>query len=291
MSRLRGWRRASFGLNDIMEIQLSDAQDSRLTDTDGSDMAQTNGTALITGGAKRIGAAIARDLGRHGFSVAIHCSHSRDAADRLAAEIIEAGGRAAVLQADLRDGKATRALIGQTEEALGLPSIVINNASIFEDDAVSDFTDEGWDAHFDLHVKAPALIAQALTKALPEDAQALIVNMIDQRVWRLNPRFFTYTLSKSALWTATRTMAQALGPNIRVNAIGPGPTLPNQRQQQEDFDRQTDGLILGRAPDLEDFGRTVRYLWETRSITGQMIALDGGQHLAWETPDVAGVPE
>ncbi|WP_295814501.1 SDR family oxidoreductase [uncultured Nitratireductor sp.] len=254
-------------------------------------MAHSKATALITGGAKRIGAAIARDLAHHGFAIAIHCSRSRQEAENLAREIIQAGGEAAVVQADLQNGSATRKLIAETRKALDLPSIVVNNASLFEDDGIADFTDEGWDAHFDLHVKAPALITQALACALPADREALIVNMIDQRVWRLNPRFFSYTLSKSALWTATRTMAQALGPNIRVNAIGPGPSLPNQRQRQEDFDRQTDALVLRRGPDLDDFGRTVRYLWETRSITGQMIALDGGQHLAWETPDVAGVPE
>ncbi|MHA7883885.1 SDR family oxidoreductase [Nitratireductor rhodophyticola] len=254
-------------------------------------MAQSRATALITGGAKRIGAAIARDLAEHGFAVAIHCSRSREAAENLADEIVRDGGEARVVQADLQDGAATRDLIEQTRRALGVPSILVNNASVFEDDGIVDFTDKSWDAHFDLHVKAPALIAQALVHALPVDQNALIVNMIDQRVWRLNPRFFSYTLSKSALWTATRTMAQALGPKIRVNAIGPGPTLPNQRQQQADFDRQTDALILERGPDLADFGRTIRYLWETRSITGQMIALDGGQHLAWETPDVAGVPE
>ncbi|WP_367715165.1 SDR family oxidoreductase [Nitratireductor sp. GISD-1A_MAKvit] len=254
-------------------------------------MAQSRATALITGGARRIGAAIVRDLAAHGFAVAIHCSQSRETAETLATEIIDAGGEAGVVQADLQSSTACSGLIEQTRLALGLPTIIVNNASVFEDDGVADFTENGWDAHFNLHVKAPALITQALVHALPARQEALIVNMIDQRVWRLNPRFFSYTLSKSALWTATKTMAQALGPNVRVNAIGPGPTLPNQRQQQEDFDRQTDALVLERGPDLSDFGRTIRYLWETRSITGQMIALDGGQHLAWETPDVAGVPE
>ncbi|MFC5583829.1 SDR family oxidoreductase [Nitratireductor kimnyeongensis] len=254
-------------------------------------MAQSRATALITGASKRIGAAIARDLAGHGFAVAIHCGQSREAAEKLADEITRTGGKVHVVQADLQNGAATRDLIDQTRRVLGVPSILVNNASVFEDDGIADFTDEGWDAHFDLHVKAPALLAQALAGALKDDQEALIVNMIDQRVWRLNPRFFSYTLSKSALWTATRTMAQALGPNIRVNAIGPGPTLPNQRQQQADFDRQTDALILERGPDLADFGRTIRYLWETRSITGQMIALDGGQHLAWETPEIAGIPE
>lgn len=254
-------------------------------------MVQTERTALVTGGAKRIGAAIVRDLAAHGFAVAIHCSHSQREADALAQAVEADGGRASVLRADLTDSAEAAALVERAEAALGLPDIVVNNASIFEDDAITDFDMAVWDRHFAVHLKAPALIAQALAARLPGDRDALIVNMIDQRVWRPTPRFFSYTLSKSALWTATRTMAQALGPNIRVNAIGPGPTLPNQRQEQADFDRQTDALILRRGPDLAEFGRTVRYLWEARSVTGQMIALDGGQHLAWETPDVAGVPE
>ncbi|EKF20311.1 SDR family oxidoreductase [Nitratireductor pacificus] len=254
-------------------------------------MVQAHGTALVTGGARRIGAAIVRDLAAHGFAVAIHCGHSRREADALAQTVEKDGGRAAVLQADLTDSREAALLVERTEAALGFPCIVVNNASVFEDDAVTDLDMALWDRHFAVHLKAPALIAQALAARLPAGGEALIVNMIDQRVWRPTPRFFSYTLSKSALWTATQTMAQALGPNIRVNAIGPGPTLPNQRQEQADFDRQTEALILRRGPDLAEFGRTVRYIWEARSVTGQMIALDGGQHLAWETPDVAGVPE
>lgn len=254
-------------------------------------MTKSGKIALITGGAKRIGAAIARDLAVHGFAVAIHCGRSRGEAVELARELEESGGRAVVLQADLADARAANALVGQTEKALGLPDIIVNNASVFEEDAVTDFDDEVWNRHFDVHVKAPALLARALAASLPANREALIVNMIDQRVWQLTPRFFSYTLSKSALWTATRTMAQALAPRIRVNAIGPGPTLPNRRQEQADFDRQTEALLLGRGPSLDEFGAAVRFLWEARSVTGQMIALDGGQHLAWETPDVAGVNE
>jgi NAD(P)-dependent dehydrogenase (short-subunit alcohol dehydrogenase family) len=119
----------------------------------------------------------------------------------------------------------------------------------------------------------------------------LIVNMIDQRVKRLNPKFFSYTLSKSTLWTATRTMAQSFAPSVRVNAIGPGPTLQNERQEKADFDKQLQNILLNRGPALEEFGRTIRYLYETPSITGQIIALDGGQHLSWETPDVLGIKE
>ncbi|MCR4267779.1 SDR family oxidoreductase [Nitratireductor sp. ZSWI3] len=254
-------------------------------------MVEFHRNALITGGARRIGAAIARDLAAHGFAVAIHCGKSRGEADALAREITGAGGKAVVVQADLADGAQASTLVERTAGLLGVPHIVVNNASVFDDDSATDFDDAVWDRHFAVHLKAPALIARSLAAALPAGGEALVVNMIDQRVWRPNPRFFSYTLSKSALWTATRTMAQALGPAIRVNAIGPGPTLPNQRQEQADFERQIDALILKRGPDLSEFGKTVRYLWEARSVTGQMIALDGGQHLAWETPDVAGIPE
>lgn len=140
-------------------------------------------------------------------------------------------------------------------------------------------------------MKAPALLAQNFARALPAGREGLIVNMIDQRVWRPTPRYFSYALSKSTLWTATQMMAQALGPRVRVNAIGPGPTLKNARQEDSDFAAQVDGLILKRGPELPEFGATIRYLWEARSVTGQMIALDGGQHLAWQTPDVTGMTE
>lgn len=254
-------------------------------------MRQAGTGALVTGAARRIGRAIALDLASHGFVVAVHCDGSREDAEHLCNIINQDGGRARVVQADLTNANATRHLVDNAIEAVGPLGIVVNNASIFEDDSVTDFTDDTWDQHFNIHVKAPALIAQGLARSLPDDGEALIVNMIDQRVWRPNPRFFSYTLSKSALWTATQTMAQALAPRIRVNAIGPGPTLANARQDEASFNRQIDGLILKRGPELPEFGATIRYLWETPSITGQMIALDGGQHLAWETPDIAGVTE
>lgn len=248
-------------------------------------------TALVTGGAKRIGRAIVEDLAAHGFSVAIHCNRSRVEADVLAAAINASGGRAAVIAADLTDMDAVSDLVGQTEAALGPLSLLVNNASLFEDDSILDFDWRAWDRHFAVHVKAPALLAQNFARALPEGQEGLIVNMIDQRVWRPTPRYFSYALSKSTLWTATQMMAQSLGPRIRVNAIGPGPTLKNARQDDSDFAAQVDGLILKRGPELPEFGATIRYLWEARSVTGQMIALDGGQHLAWQTPDVTGMAE
>ena len=254
-------------------------------------MSRATATALVTGGAKRIGRAIVEDLAAHGFAVAIHCNRSRVEADVLAAAIIGSGGRAAVIAANLTDMDAVGDLVGQAEAALGPLSLLVNNASLFEDDSVLDFDWRAWDRHFAVHVKAPALLAQNFARALPEGQEGLIVNMIDQRVWRPTPRYFSYALSKSTLWTATQMMAQSLGPRIRVNAIGPGPTLKNARQDDSDFAAQVDGLILKRGPELPEFGATIRYLWEARSVTGQMIALDGGQHLAWQTPDVTGMAE
>lgn len=249
------------------------------------------GTALVTGGSRRIGAAIARDLAAHGFAAAVHYNSSPEDAEALARSICADGGTAAAIGADLEDPVAAAGLVTAAEAALGPVTLVVNNASVFEDDCVTAFDLDQFERHFAVHLKAPSLIARAMAERLAEDSEGLIVNMIDQRVLSLTPRFYSYTLSKSALWTATRTMAQALAPRIRVNAIGPGPTLPNERQSQADFDRQVEGLLLKREPALEEFGATIRWMWENRSLTGQIVALDGGQHLAWETPDVAGIAE
>ncbi len=247
--------------------------------------------ALVTGGARRVGAAIVRDLAANGFAVAIHCNTSRGEADALASEIASAGGQAHVVQADLADMNAVDRIVPAVQAALGPVRLLINNASLFDDDAADDFNWQVWDRHFDVHLKVPVALARDVAISLPQGVEGLVVNVIDQRVWRLTPRFFSYTLSKSALWTATQTMAQAFGPRLRVNAIGPGPTLKNERQDADDFRKQSDALLLKRGPDLSEFGATIRYLWEARSVTGQMIALDGGQHLSWKTPDVYGVAE
>lgn len=254
-------------------------------------MSEKPPTALVTGGARRVGAAIVADLAAHGFAVAVHCNTSRDEADSLAAKINGAGGLAAVVQGDLADRDALQRVVPDASAALGPVRLLVNNASVFDDDAADSFRWEDWDRHFDMHLKAPVALTRSLAEALPDWEDALVVNIIDQRVWRLTPRFFSYTLSKSALWTATRTMAQTYGPRIRVNAIGPGPTLKNERQDTEDFQKQVEALILERGPELGEFGATIRYLWSSRSVTGQMIALDGGQHLAWQTPDVYGIAE
>jgi NAD(P)-dependent dehydrogenase (short-subunit alcohol dehydrogenase family) len=247
--------------------------------------------ALITGGARRIGRAIALDLAAHGHSVVVHCNNSHGEADGLVAEIIKNGGKAAIVRADLSDTGALDRLVAEAVRCFGSLGLLVNNASIFEEDGAQDFDWTTWDKHFAVHAKAPVQLARAFAEQLGSDEDGLVVNIIDQRVWRPTPRFFSYTLSKSVLWTATQTMAQAYAPRIRVNAIGPGPTLPNSRQDQADFDAQVAALILERGPDLAEFGATIRYLLQARSVTGQMIALDGGQHLAWQTPDIMGIPE
>jgi NAD(P)-dependent dehydrogenase (short-subunit alcohol dehydrogenase family) len=243
--------------------------------------------ALVTGAARRIGRAITEDLAANGFDVAIHYHGSKAEAQAVAHAAGQSGAQTVLVEGDLTSGQAPVALFAEAAAALGGIDLLVNNASLFDDDSVTSA--QGFDRHFAIHVRTPSLLAQAFAAQQP--ARGLIVNIIDQRVWRLRPTFYSYTLSKAALWTATQTMAQALGPAIRVNAIGPGPTLPNSRQSEDDFLSQQTGLILRKGPALGEFGRTIRYFWETPSVTGQMIALDGGQHLAWETPDISGISE
>lgn len=248
-------------------------------------------TALVTGGSRRIGRAVVEDLAAHGYAVAIHANESDDEASALAAELGRKGSTVTAVTADLTRMDAVDSMLQRAEAEVGPIGVLVNNASIFSDDSATAFNEDLFDRHFAVHLKAPLRLAEHMHARLPVGVEGLIVNMIDQRVWALTPRFFSYTLSKSALWTATQTLAQALAPRIRVNAIGPGPTLANERQDAEAFRRQSEAVLLKRGPDLAEFGRTIRYMHETRSMTGQMIALDGGQHLAWETPDVADIDE
>lgn len=248
-------------------------------------------TALVTGGAKRLGRAMVEDLAAHGFAVAIHANHALDEAEALAGDIRAKGGKAVALKADLRSLEETSTLIAQAKAALGPINLLVNNASVFQDDSALHFDNEIYQAHFDVHVRAPAILAEGFYHQLPETASGLIVNIIDQRVLALKPTFFSYTLSKATLWTATRTLAQALAPRVRVNAIGPGPSLKSERQRPEDFTAQIDSLPLKLGPTLAEFGATVRFLFDTPSMTGQMIALDGGQHLLWPGANGAEIAE
>jgi NAD(P)-dependent dehydrogenase (short-subunit alcohol dehydrogenase family) len=237
--------------------------------------------ALVTGAGRRIGRAIARDLAARGWAVGVHYRSSAKAAEAVVGEIAEAGGRAVALRADLSVEDETAGLVARAVEALGPLGCLVNNASVFERDEAGDATRASWDAHIEPNLRAPLVLTQHFAAALPAGQGGLVVNLLDQRVWSLTPHFLSYTLSKSALWTLTRTLAQALAPSIRVNGIGPGPALPSARQSDAQFARQCAGLPLGIGSDPEEICLAVRFLLEARSMTGQMIALDGGQHLGW----------
>lgn len=241
--------------------------------------------ALVTGGARRIGRAIALDLAENGFRVVVHHKDSAEEADAVVKEILDMGGTAATIRADLSAPGGPEAAMAEAGSVFGPIGLLVNNASIFEDDTAESFQAETWDPHFAMHALAPALLSREMAAALPSGLEGLVVNVIDQRVLKPTPRHFSYALSKATLWAATKTMAQSFGPKVRVNAIAPGPTLKGARQEEADFRAQVDGLILKRGPELSEFGLAIRFLWMARSVTGQMIALDGGQHLAWETPD------
>jgi NAD(P)-dependent dehydrogenase (short-subunit alcohol dehydrogenase family) len=242
------------------------------------------GAALVTGGAKRIGRAICLELAAAGFDLAIHHRDSDAEAAEVARAIEAMGRRAVCLYADLADVVATHGLIGRAVEALGPLSVLVNNASIFADDRLESITGESWSAHLDVNLRAPVLLAQAFAAQAPDGSA--IINILDQRVLKPDPRFFSYGLSKSALWSATRTMAQALAPRIRVNGVGPGPTLPSVHQTPEEFDAEAHATLLQRAGRPEAVAAAVRWLVDADLVTGQMIAVDGGQHLAWRTPDI-----
>lgn len=245
--------------------------------------------ALVTGGGRRIGRAIALDLARLGFAVAIHCRHSTAEADEVAAEILAMGGTAAVLPADLEREDQVQALVGRAEAALGPLGLLVNNASVFEKDDALGADRASWDLHMEVNLRAPFVLTQDFARRLPEGGEGLVVNLLDQRVWNLTPHFTSYTLSKAALWAATQTLALALAPRIRVVGIGPGPALPSARQTDAQFAAQVAGLPLERGTSPDEVCRTLRFLLATPSITGQMIALDGGQHLGWvsfgDTPE------
>jgi NAD(P)-dependent dehydrogenase (short-subunit alcohol dehydrogenase family) len=216
--------------------------------------------------------------------VAVHFRGSGEEAQRTADEIGALGRRAVTLGADLNLPSDVEGLIRRTRDALGPVTLLVNNASLFADDRLGAVTGDSWAAHMDANLRAPVFLAQAF--AAQPDASGLIVNMLDQRVWRLNPQFFSYTLSKAALWTATQTMAQALAPRIRVNGIGPGPTLPSVHQAPGEFEAEAGGVLLERPVEPAELAAALRYLIDAPSVTGQMIAVDAGQHLGWMTPDV-----
>lgn len=249
--------------------------------------------ALVTGGAVRLGRAIVLALAEAGFDVAVHYGSSAAEAEAAAEEVRARGRAAAALEADLAREAESAALLGRAAAALGGPiGVLVNNASVFERDEWHDATRASWDAHLEPNLRAPFVLIQAFARALPPAAEGVVINMLDQRVWSVTPHFVSYTVSKAGLWVLTRSLALALAPRIRVNAIGPGPALPSKRQTPEQFARQCASTPLGRGTSPEEVARAVRAILALPSMTGQMIALDGGQHLQWSPARPGGtVPE
>ncbi len=243
---------------------------------------------LVTGAAKRLGRAIALDLAQAGWNVAIHYNGSKADADSAAQVARAAGVKAEIIQADLSQESETATLVSRATQAIGPLTALINSASLFENDDWQSATRKSWDDHIEVNLRAPLLLSQLFAKQLPAGQNGNIINLIDQRVLKPTPQFLSYSVSKAGLYWLTTTLAQGMGPNIRVNAVGPGPTLKNPRQSDADFDRQRDATILKRGADPADICAAVRYLLDAASVTGQMIAVDGGQHLIWQTPDVQG---
>lgn len=255
--------------------------------------------ALVTGAGKRLGRAMALELARRGYDVGVHYATSADEAEAVAEDIRGMGQRAVALQADLLQEDQVQALLPEAARALGGPiTCLINNASIFEYDNIGTATRESWDRHMESNLRAPFVLTQALAAQIPEPGQCdngetlahgLVVNMVDQRVRKLTPEFMTYTLAKMGLWAFTRTAAQALAPRVRVNAIGPGPTLQGHRQSDSHFQRQRQTTVLNRGANAEDIVAALAYFLDAPAVTGQLLCVDGGQHLGWQTPDVLGV--
>ena len=243
------------------------------------------GAVLVTGAARRIGRAIVERLARDGFAVAVHASaRSFGEAESLVSEIAAQGGRAMAIAADLADAAETSGLVARATEAIGPLSHLVNNTSIFEPDTARDFAAQDFDRNMAVNLRAPLLLAQAFAAAMPEASAGSIVNLVDQRVLRPDPAYFSYSLSKAGLWAATKTMAQAFAPRIRVNAVGPGPVLPNANEGQAAFDAELAVVPLRRAVDVAEIADAVAWLMAAPGVTGQMIAVDAGQHLAWEAP-------
>lgn len=243
---------------------------------------------LVTGAAKRLGHAIALDLGAHGWAVAVHYNSSQADAEETVALLHEKGVHAAAINADLTMEDDVQRLVARAREAVGPLSALVNNASVFENDTIETMTRASWDKHMEANLRAPLVLSQNFAEQLPENAEGAIVNLLDQRLMKPTPQFLSYGVSKAGLSWLTVTLAQALAPRIRVNGVAPGPTLRNPRQSEAHFKRQVAATILGRAPTPEDVAAATRFLIEARSVTGQTIAVDSGQHLVWRTADVNG---
>ena len=237
---------------------------------------------LITGAGARVGAFIARGLANDGWHVCVHFNRSEGKAQKLAGEIAENGGSASVVKANLSVPQDVNTLIERCERPL---SALINNASTFRQDTAQDFTTAIWDYHRAVNLDAPLRLSADF--AAQAEKGSCVINMIDQRVLKPNPQFFTYSLAKAGLYCATKTMAQSFAPTVRVNGIGPGPTLENTEQAEGEFANEAKATLLGEGSPPDTILHGVRYLLSAKAVTGQMIAVDGGQHLVWQTPDLA----
>jgi NAD(P)-dependent dehydrogenase (short-subunit alcohol dehydrogenase family) len=246
--------------------------------------------ALVTGAARRIGRAVALALHEAGYAVALHARNSVAEAEALRDEIARAGGRAAVVRGDLADHAAVARIVPAAAAALGPLTLLVNSAATFEPDAIGALDPARFDRQFAVNLRAPVFLSEAFAAQAQVNSGASIVNILDQRVFKLTPHFVSYTLAKSALHAATRMLAQALAPNVRVNAVAPGPTMASARQSEADFARQSAAVPLGRGPSAVDIAAAVTYLAGAHSVTGVTLAVDGGQHVAWQTPDT-GVAE
>ena len=241
-------------------------------------------TALVTGAARRVGRAIALALAQDGWNIAVHFGRSKDEAEATAADIRAQGVDAAILSADLAVEAEVEPLLATAADRLGPVGLLVNNASTFERDRLATVTRSSWDRHLEANLRAPVVLMQQFAAQLPAEHDGAIVNIIDQRVWNPTEDFLSYTVTKMALWGLTRTLALDLAPRIRVNGVGPGPVLASVHQDTESFDAQARSVPLQHASAPEEIAGAVRYLAAARSVTGQMIAVDGGQHLWWAPP-------
>ncbi|MEP1229861.1 MAG: SDR family oxidoreductase [Litorimonas sp.] len=250
-------------------------------------MVNNSKTVLITGAAARIGKHVSYGLAQQGWHVCIHYFRSSDRAQQLADDIISLGGKASIVGGNLAVPQDLNTLVERTQAAAGSPlTALINNASTFKDDRAHNVTNAMLDYHMGVNLRAPVQLSQDFAAQLPKEQSGVIINMIDQRVLKPNPLFFSYSLSKAALYWATKTLAQSLAPNIRVNGVGPGPTLQNTGQSAEDFAGEAAHTLLGYGSSPEAILEAIVYLLNAKSVTGQMLAVDAGQHLTWQTPDL-----